>query len=76
MGRGVRAAASPSDHRRVSPVGGESRPGSASTLAQRLPSSEDRPLPAITMADQNWWGGGSREAAGQGGGASWPDVPA
>ncbi len=31
-----------------------------------MPSFEDRPLPAITIADQNWWGGGSRPTAGQG----------
>ncbi len=63
------------DHRRVSPVGGESQPASTSIWAQRLPSFENHPLPCH-HADRPKPGErceprGSRA----GGGADWPDWP-
>ena len=65
-GQGDQGAGSPLDHRQVALAEVESQPGSTSICARSRPSFECRPLPAITLADQRRWGGGNRQAAGEG----------
>ena len=73
-GQGDQGAGSPLDHRQVALAEVESQPGSTSICARSRPSFECRPLPAITLADQDPMSGGCRAAAGQEGGAIRPDV--